>query len=64
MGKKTASNFLKPPKENPNCKGCFYHIEIYGCSGFWVCNYMCVTGQRRGCPSTNCNKYKPINNKM
>lgn len=37
-------------------KECKYRMKT---SGMYTCDYMLITGHRRGCPVENCNKYDP-----
>lgn len=36
-------------------KTCLYGSTFNGCIRY--CDYLCMTGERRGCPSSACDKY-------
>ena len=47
--------------ENRNgklCRSCAYRARDYLSDGNPFCNYICVTGHRRGCPAEKCTKYR------
>ena len=47
-----------------SCKGCRHYRNLFrNSSAIKACHYILDTGNRRGCPVDNCNKYLKRGNK-